>query len=242
MISGETVFLSALERAFRDANIPTTRASLRAAIEGGAAMLRPLLQTLVDKGTPTAVDVDVDAKPKPPTLIMSIDQGEELFLAEGQDEARGFLAFLRELLVVDAPALTALFTIRSDSYEPLQLAKDLEGVHQETLSLLPMPKGSYADVIKGPARRLDRTARPLKIEDALVDMLLVDAETGGGKDALPLLAFTLERLYVEHGGDGDLRLAEYQALSGIRGSIEAAVERALRAADADPAIPVARRH
>jgi formylglycine-generating enzyme required for sulfatase activity len=234
-IFGETGFLRALERAFQGANIATTRASLRAAIEGGAAMLRPLLQTLVDKGTPTALDID--AKPKPPTLIMSIDQAEELFLAEGQDEARGFLALLRELLVVDAPALTALFTIRSDSYEPLQLSKDFEGVRQETLSLPPMPKGSYADVIKGPARRLDRTARPLTIEDALVDMLLVDVEAGGGKDALPLLAFTLERLYVEHGGDGDLRLAEYRALGGIRGSIEAAVERALRAADASPAIP-----
>ena len=102
-------------------------------------MLRPLLQTLVDKGTPTALDVD--AKLKPPTLIMSIDQGGELFLAEAQDEARVFLALLRELLVVEAPALTALFTIRSDSYEPLQLAKEIEGVPQETLSLPPHAKG-----------------------------------------------------------------------------------------------------
>ena len=60
-----------------------------------------------------------------------------------------------------------------------------------------MPRGSYAEVIKGPARRLEGTARPLKIEDALVDALLADIEAGGAKDALPLLAFTLERLYVE---------------------------------------------
>ena len=53
----------------------------------------------------------------------------------------------------------------------------------------------------------------------------------------PLLAFTLERLYLEHGGDGDLRLAEYRELGGIKGSIEAAVEGALKAADADPAVP-----
>ena len=31
-------------------------------------------------------------KSKPPTLILSIDQGEELFLAEAQDEAQPFLA------------------------------------------------------------------------------------------------------------------------------------------------------
>ena len=100
-----------------------------------------------------------------------------------------------------------------------------------------MPKGSYAEVIKGPARRLDGSARQLEVDDALVDALLADIEAGGAKDALPLLAFTLERLYLEHGGDGDLTVAEYRSLGGIRGSIEAAVERALKAADADPAIP-----
>ena len=71
----------------------------------------------------------------------------------------------------------------------------------------------------------------------MVDTLLADIEAGGAKDALPLLAFTLERLYVEHGGDGDMTVAEYRSLGGISGSIEAAVERALKAADADPAIP-----
>ena len=60
---------------------------------------------------------------------------------------------------------------------------------------------------------------------------------GGAKDALPLLAFTLERLYVECGGSGRLMLADYEALGRIKGSIEAAVERAFEAADNDPSIP-----
>ncbi len=34
----------------------------------------------------------------------------------------------------------------------------------------------------------------------MLDALLADIEAGGAKDALPLLAFTLERLYVEYGG------------------------------------------
>ena len=66
---------------------------------------------------------------------------------------------------------------------------------------------------------------------------LADIETGGAKDALPLLSFTLERLYVEHGGDGDLKLAEYREIGGIGGSIEAAVSHAFEAADSDPAVP-----
>ena len=137
----------------------------------------------------------------------------------------------------DAPAIIAIFTIRSDNYERLQLAKELEGVRQEMLSLPPMPKGSYAEVVKGPARRLEGTARALKIEDGLVDALLADIEAGGAKDALPLLAFTLERLYGEYHAGGNLKLSHYNDLGRVKGSIEAAVERALKAADADPAIP-----
>ena len=110
-------------------------------------------------------------------------------------------------------------------------------MRQDTFSLPPMPKGSYAEVIKGPARRLEGTARALDIEDALVDALLADIEAGGAKDALPLLAFTLERLYGEYHSGGSLKLAHYEALGRVKGSIEAAVERALKAADADPAIP-----
>ncbi len=38
------------------------------------------------------------------------------------------------------------------------------------------------------------------------------SRVGGTKDALPLLAFTLERLYTDYGADGDLQLGEYEKL------------------------------
>ena len=234
-ITGKSGLLRALEGAFEDAGITMTRADLRAAIRGGATKLKPLLQALADKATPAASDTG--AKPKAPTLILSIDQAEELFLAEAQDEARPFLALVRDLLNEDGPAIIAVFTIRSDNYERLQLAKELEGVRQQAFSLPPMPKGSYAEVVKGPARRLEGTARALKIEDGLVEALLEDIESGGAKDALPLLAFTLERLYGEYHTGGALKLSHYNELGRVKGSIEAAVEQALKAADADPAIP-----
>jgi formylglycine-generating enzyme required for sulfatase activity len=234
-LSGETGLLRALEGAFAAAKIALPRADLRAAIDGGVPKLRPLLQALAAKVTPP-VHEDTTT-PKPPTLIIAVDQGEELFQAEGQDEARIFLALLRELLIEDAPAVIAAFTIRSDNYEGLQVARELDGVRQETFSLPPMPKGSYAEVIKGPARRLDGTARALRIHDALVDGLLDDIEAGGAKDALPLLAFTLERLYGEYHAGGNLKLEHYNKLGRVKGSIEAAVERAFKAADADPKIP-----
>jgi formylglycine-generating enzyme required for sulfatase activity len=233
-ISGEAGLLSALESAFAASGIAVTRADLRVAIQAGAAKLRPLLQALAEKATPVASDT---AKAKPPALILSVDQAEELFLAEAQDEAQPFLALLRDLLNSDTPDVIAVFTIRSDNYERLQLAKELQGVRQEMLSLPPMPRGSFAEVVKGPAQRLEGTQRTLDVEETLVDALLADIEAGDAKDALPLLAFTLERLYGEYQASGNLKLSQYNELGRVKGSIEAAVERALKAADTDPAIP-----
>ena len=94
-------------------------------------------------------------------------------------------------------------------------------------------------VIEGPARAAQaRRARALTIEPALTQALLADIEAGGAKDALPLLAFTLERLYHRIWRRRRSHARRLRGSSaGIKGSIEAAVERALAAADADPTIP-----
>jgi hypothetical protein len=230
-ISGDTGLLRSLEAA----GLKTPLADLRTSVEGGAVRLKPLLQALVDKLTP--VPLESEAKPKPPVLVLAIDQAEELFLAEAQAEVRPFLALVRDLLLTDGPAVIAAFTIRSDNYERIQDAPELIGIPQNTFSLPSVPKGSYAEVIRGPMHRLEGGERAFKIEDALVDALLGDIDAGGAKDALPLLAFTLERLYNEYHAGGQLKLEHYNALGRVQGSIEAAVERALKAADSNPKIP-----
>jgi hypothetical protein len=45
--------------------------------------------------------------PTPPTLVLAIDQAEELFHAEGTEEARAFLDFLGKLAPEETPSLTA---------------------------------------------------------------------------------------------------------------------------------------
>ena len=102
----------------------------------------------------------------------------------------------------DSPASSSLFTIRSDSYDRLETAKAIEGLRQQTLPLLPMPRGAYQTVIEGPAARLQDMNRNLTIEPRLTQRLLEDIEQGGGSDALPLLAFTLEQLYRDYGTAG----------------------------------------
>ena len=233
VMTGESGLIAALEAVFAAA--ANSAADLGPVRKGEAGCFGPLLQILVDKAVEESPDTD--AKANPPIPVIAIDQGEELFRAEGQDEAQTFLALLRQVLIADAPGVIVLLAIRSDSYGYLQEAKLLDSIGKVPFDLGSMPRGSYAEVIKGPPARLEKSDRPLKIEDALVDNLLNDIDAGGAKDALPLLAFTLERLYLEHGGDGKLTASKYQALGGIKGSIEAAVERALQNADADPTIP-----
>src|SRR4029077_14775889 len=239
VLFGENGLLRALEGAAAAANLATSLADLRIAIKGGAETLRPLLRQLA--GHPAPVSADPSAPGGTPaltsTLVLAIDQGEELFRAEGADEAHAFLTLLRELVSRDDPPLIALFTIRSDDYEPLQSAKELEGLRQDVINLPPMPKGSYSDVINGPALRLHATKRALTLDENLVETLLTDIEEGGSKDALALLAFTLERLYVEYGGRKRMTRTDYRALQAMRGSSEAAVEQAFAQADKDPGIP-----
>lgn len=172
-----------------------------------------------------------------PTLILTIDQGEELFHSEGAEQSSKFLTLLKTLVSAADLPLIVLFTIRSDSFEQLQTYKALEDIPQQTFSLTPMPQGAYHNIIEGPAARLKDTVRPLVIEPALTQQLLEDIEKGGNKDALPILAFTLERLYLEYGSDGDLTLEEYRMMGGLEGAIQAAVERALVDAEKDPALP-----
>jgi len=237
-IGGETGLLRVLELALRERGPGATRAQLREAVASGAAALLPLLCNLARQASPPALEGDALAEP--PALLLAVDQAEELFQAEGAAESEALLELLRGLALAEAPKVILVFTIRSDSFEQLQSAPALQDLPLATLSLPPMPRGSYQQVIEGPAQRLSEGSRALRIDPALTEQLLTDIEEGGGKDALPLLAFSLERLYVEYGGDGDLRLDEYRAIGGIEGSIEAAVERALAAADDDPKVPADR--
>ncbi|MFN0264823.1 TIR domain-containing protein [Tepidamorphus sp. 3E244] len=237
-LHGETGLVTCLCDAFAMAQKPRNRASIRKAVDAGADAVRALLGELADLENRAGFDRGDESFRH--AVIMPVDQGEALFSAEAREEAETFLALFRELLSGDAPAVIGMVTIRSDNYEYLQTAAALEGVNAELLSLPPMPGGAYGEVIHGPARRLTQSGRQLKLDDTLVEALLSDIEKGGSKDALPLLAFTLERLYNDYGDDGDLTLAEYNELGGIRGSINAAVERALARADATGAIPADR--
>ncbi len=226
-ISGPAGLITAIAEAIVQRGLTSTRAQIRHAIAEGAGALRPILKTLLDHA----------GEDKPPAIVITIDQAEELFRAEAADEAEALLSLLRTLTAADDPATLVIFVIRSDSYDALQRAKALEGLKQDTFALLPMPHGAYQTVIEGPLKRLRLSGRKFEIDPGLTEALLEDIEQGAGSDALPLLSFTLELLYRDHEAAKHISLEDYRDFGGLKGAINAALTRAFAAADADPRIP-----
>ncbi|UVK55372.1 PQQ-binding-like beta-propeller repeat protein [Mesorhizobium sp. AR02] len=236
-ISGKTGLVTSIAEAAEALGLKWARAKVEAAIAAGLEGIAGLLLEITAAASHPRIAADDLAVP---TIILSLDQAEELFLADGREESQQSLALVTALLKADQPKLIVLATIRTESYEKLQQALAQAEIRDLPFSLPALARGTYQRVIEGPAERLVGTNRALKIEPALTAALLADIEEGGAKDALPLLAFTLERLFADHGGDGDLTLKEYETSRRIAGAIEAAVERALADADGDPGVPKGR--
>lgn len=184
------------------------------------AELRDAVTTTLASGDPPS---------RRPTLILPIDQGEELF-SEGP-EREVALRRLRQALDRE-PELRVVLTIRSDSLELLQSEPALEGVPLFLMSLPRMPAAAFKEVVVGPGRLADP---PIEFDDDAVDRICTDMEAA---NALPLLAFTLQRLVADYGQDGRVTLDEYvRGLGGLGGAIARAVAEAFDEALRDPALP-----
>jgi hypothetical protein len=233
VLSGATGLAAALERAFKDREAGRSRAAIGQALQQQGGLDDLLAQLNVRQP-------DVYGDRPTPMVVIPIDQGEELFAAEAGPEASRFLEMLAQVLAPNdtgtpqRPRALAVIAIRADSYERLQTEPLLAHLSPHLFSLPAINPADYKAVVEGPARRHTEAGHELTIEPALTDRLVGDME---GADALPLLAFTLERLFIEHGGDGKLSLEDYEQLGGIRGSIEAAIEAAFVDPGRAPAVP-----
>jgi tetratricopeptide (TPR) repeat protein len=212
----------------RSQSLPKTRGAIASFISTEKGGFERLIAAIREAGQPPTLGNE--ALP-PPTVILSIDQGEELFNEEGRREARLLLELLTEALSTD-PHLFALIAMRSDAFSQLQNDPLFVKVEKDVFSLDMMQAGSYREVIEGPARLAQ--PKPLKIDPRLTLAILEDIAK---QDALPLLAFALERLYENFAAEGRLTLAHYEALGGLKGAIAAAVEDALSAAMASGDVP-----
>lgn len=192
------------------------------------------LKDLVSDATTLATTARRAGTPdaRAPAPLIAIDQGEEIFAAENAAESDHFLALLAGLLTEPPTDIDpyVLITIRADSVEALlQRWPELGLETPETQILPPLSPTAYRDVIVKPAQVYSERVRRLDIGPGLVEKLVADAT---GADALPLLAFTLEKLFHEFGADGKLTAERYDAMGGIGGSIDRALADALKNAGA----------
>ena len=150
----------------------TARANSAAVRKGEAGALRPLVADLVDQGRRRKSrhrcqgrSADPGHRRRPGRRAVSRrgpgrGTGVSCIVAPGSDwlMSRGVIVLL---------------AIRSDSYE-LPAGSKIAGIRSARCRSISARcrRGSYAEVIKGPAARLEGSDRPLKIEDALVDDLL----------------------------------------------------------------------
>jgi formylglycine-generating enzyme required for sulfatase activity len=154
------------------------------------------------------------------TLVLVIDQFEELLVggtdADGQQtEAERFLAFLQELLGLRAAGLLVLATMRID-FMPLLQNRCPDLLHKaQSMPLRPIMVEDFGELIEGPAARSG-----LDLETGLKERLVGESE---GPDSLPLLAFTLEKLWRKRQGKL-LTLAAYVELKGVEGSVSSQAE------------------
>lgn len=226
-LSGTEGLLAALQAAFAATGDAPSRGQLRD--ELATAPLAAMLQRL------EAATRAPDAAAR--TVVLPLDQGEELLSADNLAETQALLQLLAGLAVPATPVrAVVLMTIRADALPRLQASEPLQALSPAFFSLPAMPPSEFRAVIEGPARRHSQTVLPLELSPELVDELVADAR---GADALPLLALTLEWLVRETTTASGTRIgrADYQRLGGVRGVIGKAVERALDQPAAAPPIP-----
>jgi WD40 repeat protein len=139
------------------------------------------------------------------SLLITIDQSEELFAPAASKQLDAFFALLAQIAAGDTSTIV-LFVLRSDYLGKFQ--EKTKSLKVENFSLGPFPKERIRQIIEGPAHLAGIT-----FQDDLVDRAVADT---GGSDALPLLAFMLRELYdrlrvrqASGAGDDELTLSDY---------------------------------
>jgi hypothetical protein len=163
------------------------------------------------------------------TILISVDQAEELLRAGG--DSGEFLAdYLRAASTSAEVDYQLAFTTRTDSFPEMQKHRLFRGLEARGYDLRPLPVFRFGTVIEEPARRYE-----VVVEPALVDALVEDAPQA---DALPLVAFVLQRLWQQYASSKNLTKVQYEKLGGLTGLIEDAAERAMRGIEPEQDTPL----
>ena len=188
-----------------------------------AGLVRWALERVADK---TRLDEGYE-RPVAARLVLLVDQFESLFASTVPKERRAAFAAALDALVRSG-LVWAVVTLRSTEYGLLQADPRLLKLKEAgaTLDLGPPDDVAIDQVIRGPAEAAGLVyERDTRSRQGLDDVLRADT---AGADALPLLQFTLQRLFEER-RDLTLTFDAYRALGGLEGAIAAEAERVVGA-------------
>src|SRR5215211_7143330 len=129
----------------RKRGLPRSLAEIQTFIEANDDGLRNIFAALREIGQVPSLSGETT---QPPTIILAVDQSEELFNDEGRDESRRFIEIVSHTLETD-PRVLAIMVIRSDSFPQLQTEPRLAELAKDTFTLDMMLQSSYRAVIEG---------------------------------------------------------------------------------------------
>lgn len=171
------------------------------------------------------------------TLLLFLDQMEELFTSQDLDQATSFLSALYQ--ATQEKAMRLIGTIRSDHLHYCHRHPDMVKVLNSIghYAIGPVKPYMMEDMIRKPAQ-----ATGLELSEPFAKRLIHDTEAASAN--LPLLAFVLEQLYRKR-MNHELSEKVYDELGGISGAIathvtkvEATIQKNLRVKPAEVLPPL----
>jgi formylglycine-generating enzyme required for sulfatase activity len=162
------------------------------------------------------------------TVLIGIDQAEEMARTEGEG-GEALADYLRAALSSRGSLWQLALTIRTDRFPELQSHPRFQNLQARGYDLRAIPVFRFESVVERPAGRYG-----VSLDPAVVDALMEDAPR---EDALPLLAFALQRLWHQYAASGRLTKANYDRVGGLKGLIEDAAERALAGIEPERDVP-----
>lgn len=146
------------------------------------------------------------------TLVLVVDQFEELFTQSAPDEAARFVDALVDAVRADHSRVRVVVTLRADFYDrPLGHRGLGELLRTGTELLTPMSPEDLERAVSGPAERVGAVCEPALVGELVA--AVVDRPA-----ALPLLQYTLTELF-ERRSENTLTMSAYRELGGVSGAL-----------------------
>jgi WD40 repeat protein len=157
-------------------------------------------------------------------FIWHIDQLEELFTLGFEEYViRTFVTFLIQLQAI---GVWLIVTLRNDFYKQYQKFFQQLFPHSNVHDLEKLDKIELEHIIIKPAERAKIKFQEDSNGISLAAIIKKDA-FAGGQDVLPLLQFTLEKLYEKKDGFSpynELKIDSYEKMQGLQGAISYSAE------------------